>query len=374
MQLSELKARVLLNMIPEIGVIRANKLIAYFGSASKMFESNKDEVASAGEFSGQLAVKILRSLNEIDADKELQKAGEMGISILVPDDKAYPQQLRTLQDFPVVLYVKGAILNDDVYSVAIVGTRKPTEYGKLVTEKLSREFIKLGVTIVSGLARGVDTIAHTQAVNAGGRTIAVLGNGMQYHYPPENAKLEDKISKCGAVVSEFPLSFQPEKFNFPRRNRLIAGLSLGTIVIEGSDKSGSLITAKYAAEQGKDVFAVPGSIFSRNTDAPHLLIRQGAKLVSKAEDVIEEIAPLGDWLKETLKMQEQQDNPAEELKLLSKTEERILEALDNIPDGINIDKLQRALDCGFGELSEALISLELKQRLKTLPGKVYIKI
>jgi len=361
-------------MMPDIGVIRANRLIAYFGSASRIFESQASEISAAGEFPIQYAQEILRKKGEINVEAELKKAADSGVSILVPDDDSYPQQLKALQDFPVVLYVRGKFTADDVYSVAIVGTRRPTEYGKMAAEKLAREFVKLNVAVVSGLARGVDTIAHTQAVNGGGRTIAVLGNGLNYHYPPENAKLEDKISRQGAVVSEFPMNSRPEKFNFPRRNRLIAALSLGTVVIEGSDKSGALITAKYAAEQGKDVFAVPGSIFSKNAYAPHMLIRQGAKLVDKAEDVIEEISSLGDWLKQTLKIQKQQDKSTDELAVFSKTEERIVEMLENSPDGVNIDRLLRELACNFGELSEALISLELKNKLKSLPGKVYVRI
>ena len=374
MPLSEIKSRVLLNMLPEMGVLRANKLISYFGSASKIFSSTTEEISAAGELNANISNKILASVNEIDTEKELKKAGELGLQVLIPENDNYPQQLKVLPDFPVVLYVKGKFDKNDIYSIAIVGTREPTEYGKKATRKFSEEFANLGVTVVSGLARGVDTIAHNQALTSGYRTIAVLGNGMNFHYPPENQKLEEEICKCGAVVSEFSLNTPPERFNFPKRNRLIAALSLGTIVIEGNDKSGALITAKFAAEQGKDVFAVPGDIFSKYSYAPHFLIKQGAKLVDKAEDVIEEISDLYDWLKLRLKIQEEKKHTDDIPSLLNKVEEKIMQTIDLSAEGVNIDRLQKQICCGFGELSEALISLELRKRVKSLPGKVYIKI
>ncbi|MBU0952758.1 MAG: DNA-processing protein DprA [Elusimicrobia bacterium] len=365
----------MLNMLPEISVMRANKLISYYNSASRIFTSNIEEISAAGELNESLAVKILTSVDKIDVDKEIKKADELGLEILIPENDSYPQHLKTLQDFPVVLYAKGKFDKNDIYSVAIVGTREPTDYGKKVTQKLSKEFANLGVTVVSGLARGIDTVAHTQSLNSGGRTIAVLGNGMNFHYPPENQILEDKISKCGAVISEFPLDTSPDRFNFPKRNRLIAALSLGTIVIEGSDKSGTLITAKFAAEQGKDVFAVPGDVFSKYSYAPHFLLKQGARLIDKAEDVIEEISDLNDWLIRRLKIQEEQRKQQEDLPaLMNKTEEKIIKILSSCIDGVNIDKLQKQICCGFGELSQSLLSLELRKKVKSLPGKVYIKI
>jgi len=373
MQLTELHASVLLNMVPEIGCIRAGKLVNYFGNASKIFDSTVEEICAAGEFTAEIASKVLKSRNNIDVDKEILKTKENGIEILIPSNRNYPQQLLTLQDYPQVLYVKGSLKNDDVYSVAVVGTRKPTQYGNAVTEIITKDFAKLQVTIVSGLARGIDTIAHKTALNNNARTIAVLGNGLGKHYPPENRKLEDKICAQGALISEFPFDYGPEKFNFPRRNRLIAGLSLGTIVIEGDEKSGTLITAKCALEQGKDVFAVPGSIFSKVSTGPHFLIKQGAKLIENANDVVDEISLLADWLKERSKSAviESQHN---EFTILNPLEIKILSILDDSPEGVNIDKLRKSSECSFGELSEALIALEIKQKLKSLPGKVYMKL
>ncbi|MDI6642402.1 MAG: DNA-processing protein DprA, partial [Elusimicrobiota bacterium] len=280
MQLTELQARILLNMVPDIGPIRANRLVSYFGTAAKVFESYPEEIAAAAEISTNLARKILRSMSEIQIDKELEKIKKSNVEVLITTDEKYPPQLKVLPDPPIVLYLRGKLDKRSSYSIAIVGTRRPTEYGRIIAEKLASELSEFGVTIVSGLARGIDTCTHKATIESGGKTIAVLGNGLCIHYPPENRKLEEEIIKHnGAIISEFPMSCLPEKGNFPRRNRLIAGLSLGTVVIEADEKSGALITSKYAAEQGKEIFAVPGNIFNRNSKGPHMLIKQGAKLV-----------------------------------------------------------------------------------------------
>ncbi|MFN3966177.1 MAG: DNA-processing protein DprA [Endomicrobiia bacterium] len=375
MNLTETQASVLLNMIPEIGPVRANRLISYFGSAKKIFQADITEIKTSAEVTEKIAEKILRSINYFDVSIEFDKAKKLGVKIITFNDEEYPAQLKTLNDPPLVLYTKGEITEQDIYSIAIVGTRHPTEYGKTVTEKITKELSELNITIVSGLARGIDTIAHRTAINSGGRTIAVLGNGLDIYYPPENRKLQNTIENSGAVVSEFPFGTKPEKRNFPRRNRLISGLSLGTIVIECTEKSGALITAKYSAEQGKEVFAVPGSILSKYSCGPHSLIKQGAKLIENVKDILEEISILAEWIKEKVKnenISSKKDN--KNYKPISPLEKRILEILKLFPQGINIETLHKKINQPFNVLSEAIISLEIKGAIKSLPGKVYIGI
>jgi len=375
MNLTENLANVLLNMIPEIGPIRANKLISYFGSATKIFQADIEEIKNSAEINDKIAEKILKSVNFLDVQGEFEKAKELGIKIVTINDKEYPLQLKTLNDPPIVLYIKGDITEKDIYSIAIVGTRKPTEYGKTITEKLTKELTELNITIVSGLARGIDTVAHKTAINFCGRTIAVLGNGLNVYYPSENHKLQDAIANSGAVVSEFPLGVRPEKRNFPRRNRLISALSLGTVVIESAEKSGALITAKYSAEQGKDVFAVPGSILSKYSRGPHLLIKQGAKLIEKAQDVVEEISILAEWIKKkTQNINVAIKNNENTKNELSNVEKKILDILKSFPQGLNIDILHKKINQPFNILSEGIVSLELKGFVKSLPGKVYIGV
>jgi DNA processing protein len=365
----ELKYKLLLNMIPEIGPVRANRLLRHFGTAKKIFESTIDEIATIEDIGKILAKKILDITKQIDINKEIEKIKKLNINITTIDDDDYPAQLKNIPDPPIVLYYLGKFTKNDIFSVAIVGTRKPTSYGQLVTEKLTKELVQLNVTIISGLARGIDTIAHWTTIKSGGRTIAILGNGLNVYYPPENRKLETEIIKSGVLVSEFPLNYPPDKSNFPRRNRLIAGLSLGTVVIEGDLTSGAMITARFALDQGKDVFTVPGSIFSKYSRGPHLLLKQGAKLVESAEDIVQEITTLADWILKS----NQKKEKVEELPLLNNIEQEILSKLENEPDGLHIDKLYNLLKRNFSELSQTLISLELKGLIKSLPGKIYIK-
>jgi len=369
---NELKAKVLLNMIPEIGSIRANNLLTHFGSAAAVLESNINELQSVEDIGPGLAKKIIEGREKIDIEKELDCAKKSGVEIIVSDSQKYPPQLKVISDPPIVIYAWGKFVPDDIFSVAMVGTRKPTSYGLIVVEKLTREFSEMNVTVVSGLARGIDTKAHWTAIKSGGRTIAVLGNGLNRYYPPENSRLEKVIAEnSGVVLSEFPMNVSPDRSNFPRRNRLIAALSLGTIVVEGDEKSGALITARCSVEQGKDVFAVPGSIFSKYSRGPHRLIKYGAKLVESAEDIVEEISVLAEQIKKGTK---ERKKSREELPLLNSLEKDILSDIEGQPEGMSIDKLQELTKRRFSELSEPLISLEMKGLIKSIPGKAYVKI
>jgi len=374
--MNEQRAKVLLSLIPEIGPVKINRLLTYFGTAEKVISSSADELVSIAGISRPVAEKIANAKNLYDIDKEYEKAKQLGVNILTADSEKYPAQLRVIPDPPVVLYTFGEFKEVDIFSIGIVGTRKPTSYGCMAAEKISKELIDLNVSIVSGLARGIDTVAHRAALKNEGRTIAVLGNGLGVHYPPENRSLEEKIvsNGIGVIVSEFPILSKPERSNFPQRNRLISALSLGVIVIEGDIISGALITAKCALDQGKDVFALPGSIFSKYSKGPHMLLKQGAKLIESATDVVEEISNLAEWVARQYKLNliERNVKLGNDL-LLNPAEESIVSFLEKEPHGINIDELIALTNSPVTAISQNLLSLELKGIVKSFPGKIYIK-
>jgi len=264
-----------------------------------------------------------------------------------------------------VLYVKGKLLPEDRIAIAMVGTRRPTTYGKMVAEKLSKELAEREINIVSGLARGIDTSAHKGALSCGGRTIAVLGCGIDICYPPENRALFNEIGERGVVVSEFPMGTRPEKMNFPMRNRIISGLSLGVVIVEAGFRSGALITAGCALEQGREVFAVPGNIFNLGTKGSHSLIKQGAKLVEECEDIIEEIRCLRDVLPVSPAIKS-----LREVKLSSE-EERVYNLLSFEP--IHIDLISKQSGLAINRISSVLMNLEMKGRIRQVVGKMFLR-
>ncbi|MFB0527211.1 MAG: DNA-processing protein DprA, partial [bacterium] len=263
------------------------------------------------------------------------------------------------------LYVKGKLLPEDRIAIAMVGTRRPTTYGKMVAEKLSKELAEREVSVVSGLARGIDTSSHKGALSGGGRTIAVLGCGIDICYPPENRALFDEISERGAVVSEFPMGTRPEKMNFPMRNRIISGLSLGAVIVEAGSRSGALITAECALEQGREVFAVPGNIFNLGTKGTHSLIKQGAKLVERCEDIIEEIRCLRDVLPVSPAIKS-----LGEVKL-SQEEEKVYGLLSFEP--IHIDLISKQSGLPINRISPVLMNLEIKGKIRQIAGKMFLR-
>lgn len=285
------KARswIALNLIRGLEPVKLRNLISRFGSPEGVLNACVDELLEVEGIDKVLARDIIKCDKSPELTREMYLIKKHDVRIITIDDKEYPLNLKFTFNPPLVLYVKGGLIPDDNVSIAIVGSRKATDYGKAITEKLTGELAKNNITVVSGLARGIDTYAHKGTLAKGARTIAVLGSGLGFIYPPENRVLAEEIAKNGAVISEFPMTTRPEKANFPRRNRLISGLSLGTVVIEAAQKSGSLITAAYALEQGRDVFAVPGSIYSDYSKGTHKLIKQGAKLTENINDIIEEI-------------------------------------------------------------------------------------
>jgi len=278
-----------LSFCPDLGSQRLFLLKRYFGSIKKVWEAPEWELLKTG-LRPNIVKKLISIRQRVNLDSPFIRLRENGIECQILADKKYPENLKKIDNPPFTIFVKGIIKSQDRKAIAVVGSRRMTSYGQKATQRLVTDLVKKKITIVSGLARGVDTAAHQTALRMGGRTIAVLAGGLDRIYPPENQRLAWTISQNhGALVSEYPPGFPPNKENFPARNRLIAGLSLGTLVIEGAIHSGSLITARFAAEQGREVFAVPGPIDSLNSQAPLSLIRQGAKPVQSAQDILEEL-------------------------------------------------------------------------------------
>jgi DNA processing protein len=277
-----------LTSIDGLGVRGALKLVERFGSAPAVFEAPLAELEGSG-LSGPVARAISAKVGLERAEKEIAAANQAGCRLLTLEDRDYPPLLRQLPDAPLVLYVRGRVEALSRHGVAIVGTRRPTAYGSSVAHRLAQELAQRNLVIVSGMARGIDSAAHRGALEARGVTVAVLGSGIDVIYPKENQSLAERIIESGALVSEFPLGTAPVPENFPIRNRLISGLALGTVIVEAAEYSGSLITARLAAEQNREVYAVPGNITSAQSFGPNLLIKQGAKLVDRWSDIIEEL-------------------------------------------------------------------------------------
>mgnify|MGYP001136376683 CR=1 FL=1 len=360
-------AYLLLNLLPDIGPWRIKRLIEHFGEIENVFSASLNDLCKVEDIGEILAKRILSAPKEVDLDKELHLIEKYQVRIITWDSPDYPANLKTLPDPPAVIYLRGELKDEDIFAISIVGTRRATVYGKTVTEKLASGLAEARITVISGLARGIDTSAHQTAINAKGRTIAVLGNGLAVHYPPENRKLEEKIITSGALISEFPMTSSPDRANFPRRNRIIAGLSFGVVVIEADIKSGALITARLALEQGREVFAVPGNIFSACSRGTHMLIKQGAKLVEETEDIIEEIIPL----KERWQAQQKKPKPVADENLTSE-EKKIYTYLPSEP--VSIDFLLERVSLPIGKISQLLLSLEMKGLIKPLAGKMYQRL
>jgi DNA processing protein len=353
-----------LKTVPGVGNLIGKRLIDRFKSPQSIFQARDKDLLGVEGVSRRHVSAIRSHKMPEGVEAELDLAHRKGYQIVTLTDAGYPRLLRQIPDPPPFLYVSGR-LDDSPLIVAVVGSRNATAYGLHSTRSLSASLASLNVTIVSGMARGIDTAAHRGALAAGGTTIAVLGSGLERIYPAENQSLFDEITERGAVVSEFPLHTKPEAHNFPVRNRIISGMCLGTVVVEASRKSGSLITARLAAEQNREVFAVPGSIQSFKSSGTHTLIKQGAKLVEHARDVIEELAPMvpperpaEDDLNDTAK--------AEQVTLTA-DEDRVYDALG--PYSVHIDDLARSLSMESGRLSGVLLQLEIKGLVEQLPGK-----
>ena len=365
-------------MTPQVGPRAATKLLERFGSAESVFHATRSELSSV-RIRAESIESILKKEFHDKAQAEFEKVKEIGGDVLVLDDGSYPELLREIDDPPITLYVKGdwqACF--DAPCVGVVGSRRCSTYGANASEMLSRDLAVNGICIVSGLARGIDTAAHRGAIAGKGRTIAVLGTGIGQVYPRENAKLVDEIlANGGAIVSQFPLETPPLSLNFPYRNRIISGLSLGVLVIEASERSGSLITARLAMEQNREVLAVPGNITSKNSFGTNYLIKSGAALVQQWQDVVSAlpseisaaILPPKIDKKDTQNTAEKTNSmPAN----LSENENVIYKILS--PDEpIHIDFLLEQSQLSFGDLNAALLGLEMRDLIREMAGKRYAR-
>ncbi len=351
-----------------IGPITAKKLLAAFRTPENIFKAPSKELQAVGDIKESRARAITKFDSWDLVDLELDKMEQSGVIALTFADSEYPESLRQIDDAPVLLYMKGRIINEDRFSIGIVGSRKMSMYGKMMAETFASELAAKGLTIISGLARGIDTTAHKGALQAGGRSIAVLGCGIDTVYPPENEQLIEELAQNGAVISEFPLGTPPNRENFPRRNRLISGLSLGVLIVEAAAGSGSLITASYALEQGKDIFAVPGGITSMNSVGTNALIKKGAKLVQTVDDILLELTPV---LKGLLRAGQQKKGAGMITDLsgleISNEEKAICNALGSEPR--HIDMISRETGMAPQKLLGIMLGLELKGVVRQAEGK-----
>ena len=362
---SELKSWLALYTVPTIGPVRFTALVKHFGSPEKVLSASERELSELPDIGAVIASNIKSKISWDKAEEQVKLAEKNQIRVITFQDEIYPEVLKSIYDPPPFLFIRGEIRKDDRYAVAIVGSRSASVYGKRITERIGRELAKNGITVVSGLARGIDSIAHLSALKEGGRTLAVFGSGLDVIYPPENEKLAEKITSSGAIISEFFLGTRPEAPNFPRRNRLISGLSLGVVIVEAGEKSGALLTASCALEQNREVFAIPGNLGSKNSEGTNALIKQGAKLVTRVEDILEE-------LKITRKSDKSPFIPPEQdLSHLTEAEKSIFSLISDEPH--HIDKIAGLVSLGVPQVLSTLLSLELKGLVKQLSGKMFVR-
>ncbi len=353
----ELRAWVALRLVKGVGPVVYQGLLRAFSTPARVFAASAHALECAG-VRPEVARAIRRFSDWSSADKQILAAERAGVRILTCGAPAYPRNLKEIHDPPPLLFVSGALVEQDQIAVAVVGSRRASAYGLRMAREITAGLVRCGVTVVSGLARGTDAQAHWSALRGGGRTIAVLGSGIDVVYPSEHKALAQKISTNGAVVTELPMGTQPDAENFPARNRIISGVSLGTLVIEAAEKSGSLITARLALEQGRDVFALPGMV-GESTRGTHSLLRDGAKLTERAEDIVEELAPhLLQFAKRVAPV------------AVTAPEGRLIELLRTGP--VHIDVLIERSGMPTAAVLESLLALELKGAIEQLPGKHFV--
>ena len=358
--MSALEYWIAFNKTPQIGPVKVQRLIEYFGDLEHAWVAPESELTAAGLDKRALA-SLLAAREQLDLAKEVERARAACDTILTLDDPAYPQLLREIPSSPPVLYVKGEIRKEDEFALAVVGTRRASAYGREVTRTLVTDLVRYHITIVSGLARGIDAETHRATLDAGGRTLAVLGSGIDVIYPPEHRALAEQITKHGALISEYAMGTEPEAGNFPPRNRIISGLSLGSLIVEGDEKSGAMITVDYALEQDREVFAVPGNLFRRESRGTNKLIRDSrAKLVTGVNDILEELN-----LQQISEVQSaraalpENDIEATLMKLLSR-------------DPQHVDDIRQQANLPIAQVSSTLTVLELKGMVKQVGTMNYI--
>ena len=394
-----------LNLIQGVGLKTVQVLRDAFGSTEKALQATPDELRKIDQLSPSACDLLIHKPVLYPIERELELIGKFGCQVVTLYDAAYPLHLKEIDTPPFVLYVKGDLTPEDARSVSLVGSRNAKDYGRKVSYRLSYQLAQRGLTVVSGFAKGIDTSAHRGALEAGGRTIAVMGNGLSVIYPATNSDLAEKIEASGALISEFPMAARPKPRNFPRRNRVISGLTLGTVVVEASNRSGALITARLAGEQGREVFAVPGEIFSELSTGTHKLINDGAKLINTVDDLLNELppyvlnqiqsqvppSPMPDTEAEPTQVspasvekndtkpvssqpspEAQQPVPPPPPPDLTPDEKAIFDAIE-VPSS-HIDTIVRTTQLPISKVSSALLMLELNGIVQQLPGKQFTKI
>ncbi len=358
----ELHALLQLSSVTAVGSQRDRNLIARFKSPAVVLQASTRELVEIEGIDRTIAHNIKTTASEKFADEQMQLLAKRGARIITFWDSSYPPLLKKIFDPPVVLFFRGDISELDSKPIGMVGTRSPSSYGRLMAEKFAGEMARKGVTIVSGLARGIDTLAHRAALAMGGRTLAVLGSGVDVIYPDENRKLADQISTSGALISEFPMGTKPDAPHFPRRNRIISGLSVAVLVVEAGQGSGALITADCALDQGRDVYAIPGNINNPKSYGCNHLIQQGAKLISSAEDIFEDI---GGTFSTGGSVQAPINVP------LAPQEEKVYLLLSHEP--VHIDLIAQKSGMKTSQALAVLLSLELKNLVKQIAGKNFVR-
>ena len=356
------EALVALNLLPDIGPVRVRNLLSRFGSAQAVLAATQADLSQVDKVGFKAANNIIRWRELIDLDGELRRIDQFGANIVTTDDSEYPALLRQIYDPPLVLYVRGTLRPEDAYAIAMVGTRQSTLYGRQTTERLARQLAASGVTVVSGGARGIDSASHEGALQSGGRTIAVLGTGLDIVYPAENVKLYQRIAEQGALITQFPFGRKGDKQSFPIRNRIVAGMTQGTVVVEANRASGALITANFAAEYGRTVYAVPGRVDSPRSAGCHDLIKDGAQLCESAEDVLTEFAHL-----QAIEPEE----PEIPMPTLSHPEQQVFHILTH--EEMQQDEIIRRSELPAAQVSVILLQLEMKKLVQQHPGRLFTR-
>jgi DNA processing protein len=361
------EACVALNMLPTVGPVRLRKLLEIFREPQQVLAAKRDQLRRVEGIGNDVADQISSWESIVDLAAELERIREFGAAVITQESPCYPRPLREIHAPPIVLYVWGELQDRDHHAIGIIGARRTTHYGMESAKKLAYQIAYAGLTVISGLARGIDTAAHQGALAAKGRTIAVIGSGLSKLYPPENQALAEKIRNGhGAIVSEFSMKIEPDRQTFPMRNRIISGWSHGVLVVEAGLNSGALITASQALEQGRSVYAVPGHINAPSAMGSNRLIQQGAKLVMSASDILGDLQIL---LPETKPSPEAAARP---LPPLSDDEQRVFDAIDS--SETPIDRIAAKSDLPSATVSSTLLRLELKHLVKQLPGKYFVKL
>lgn len=359
-----------LSLVPGIGARTFHRLLRRFGSPDRVLSARRSQLEGIAGLKKTTIDAIKSSAARETAEREMVRLDSLGIRIIQWGTEEYPHYLANISDPPPLLYLSGTLLPEDERAVAVVGSRQASAYGLSVCKQICQELAWKGWTVVSGMARGIDSAAHRGALAGGGRTLAVWGTGLDVVYPKENQELSQQIASSGAIISELPLGTPPEPGNFPVRNRIISGLSLGVTVVEATARSGSLITARMALDQDRQVFAVPGPIGRHGVEGPHRLIKEGAKLVERADDIIEELLPMVDR-KLHVETTEIKSFPTGELPALNEMERQLWDLLGMDP--LHIDAIARQVDLTVAATAEVLLHMEIKGLIKQLPGTFFVR-